>query len=93
MGNLSWLSLVKAATAGFALISEPVLSVESTSQAMSYEKCIAVIAATGEKLNAMPINIVFTDDIRMVKFLTSDGAVMVTCSRKDNIMVTTLTKE
>lgn len=65
--------------------SEP----RSTSVEMSFEDCIRTIQSTASQLGAAPRNIVETTDMRMVRFITNDGSVLVTCSRADRKMVTT----
>ncbi len=65
---------------------------QSTSKSMSFEDCIKTIQITASQLGVAPINIVETNDVRMVRFLTADGSVLVTCSRADRKMVTTLSK-
>jgi len=37
-----------------------------------------------------PINVVETSDVRIVRFLTSDGSVLISCSRPDRKMVVTI---
>lgn len=67
-------------------------SQESVSEAMSFDDCLLVIRRTSEQLGVAPINIVETDDVRMVRYETSDGSVLVTCSRPDEKMVFTISK-
>lgn len=63
--------------------------VASTSRAMSFERCIASIQGVSTELGAAPINIVETNIVRIVRFNTVDGSVLVTCSRPDRKMVIT----
>lgn len=72
------------ATPGFAL-SEP----KSQTQSMSFEGCLLVIRNTAGELGVAPVNIVETSDLRIVRFPTADGSVLVTCSRPDQKMVIT----
>lgn len=65
---------------------------ESTSRSMSFEECLQVIQRTATQLGVAPINIAETTDMRMVRFPTSDGSVLVTCSRPDRKMVMTVSK-
>ena len=61
----------------------------STVQYMSFEKCLQLIRRVSSQLGVAPINIVETRDLRMVRYPTSDGSVLVTCSRADGKMVMT----
>jgi hypothetical protein len=63
--------------------------VESTSKAMSFEACLAAIRQVSGDLGIAPINIVETEILRMVRFPTADGSVLVTCSRPDSKLVIT----
>ena len=65
-------------------------SPQSTSTVMAFEDCIRTIQTTSGQLGVAPRNIVETTDMRMVRFTTSDGSVLVTCSRADRKMVTTV---
>ena len=62
----------------------------SVSKSMSFEACLAVIRRTASDLRVAPINIVETNSVRMVRFPTVDGSVLVTCSRPDHKMVMTM---
>ena len=61
----------------------------STSKRMSFENCLAVIRNVSQSLGVAPVNIVETSAVRMVRFRTEDGSVLVTCSRPDQKMVIT----
>ena len=54
---------------------------------MSFEACLAAIRNVAVELRSTPVNIVETNDLRIVRFLTSDGSVLVTCSRPDGAML------
>lgn len=66
---------------------------ESTSKSMSFEECLQTIQRTASQLGVAPINIVETTEMRMVRFPTRDGSVLVTCSRPDRKMVMTVSKK
>ena len=66
---------------------------KSSSKAMSFADCGKVIQRTAEQLGTTPINIVETTDLRMVRFPTVDASVLVTCSRPDEKMVLTVSKD
>jgi len=74
----------------FATFENPALA-GATSQSldMSYEACIALIQATAEQVGQAPINVVETSELRIVRFITSDGSVLVSCSRPDGKAVIT----
>jgi len=63
---------------------------QSTSKSMSFEDCLKVIRNTATDLGVAPINIVETSEARIVRFPTSDGSVLVTCSKPDRKMVMTI---
>ena len=65
-------------------------SPQSTSTSMAFDDCIRTIQRTSTQLGVAGQNIVETTDVRMVRFKTSDGSVLVTCSRADRKMVTTV---
>jgi hypothetical protein len=63
--------------------------VESSSRPMQFEACLANLRSVAGSLGVAPINIVETNAVRMVRFPTADGSVIVTCSRPDQKMVIT----
>jgi hypothetical protein len=63
--------------------------VESTSRSMSFPACLELIRATATDLAVAPINLVETDILRMVRFNTTDGSVLVSCSALDEKVVLT----
>ena len=72
--------------------TDPVFAQQSTSKSMSFSNCLKVIRNTSQQLGIAPRNIVETNDLGMVKFVTSNGEVLVTCSRPDRKMVLTISK-
>ena len=64
-----------------AAADEPIVT------SMSFEACLKVIMNTATELGTAPVNIVETSILRMVKFVTQDGYVLVACSRPDHRMV------
>ena len=84
----------KMLTVALCLLIQPAFAgVESTSKAMDFETCIKSIQMVSEELGIAPTNIVETSQLRMVKFYTSDGSVMITCSKLDRKQVITVTKD
>ena len=75
-----------AAVAPVAAQSSP----EMTTQQMPFDQCLAVIQASAADLGVAPVDIVETDTVRMVRFLFSDGSVLITCSAIGNTMAVTL---
>ena len=63
---------------------------DSTTKTMSFEDCLKAIWNTAAILGVMPINIVETKDLMMVRFPTADGSLLVTCSRPEQKMVVTV---
>ena len=61
----------------------------STSKRMPFEQCLATIRSVSSSLGVAPINIVETNIIRLVRFRTEDGSVLITCSRPDQKMIIT----
>ncbi len=61
----------------------------SQSRSMDFDSCLGVIRKTSTDLGVAPINIVETTDMRIVRFPTADGSVLITCSRSDRSMVVT----
>lgn len=51
------------------------------SQQLSFEGCLELIRRTSQELGVAPLNIVETTDMRVVKYITIDGSVLVTCDR------------
>ena len=62
---------------------------QSESRTMEFDQCLPLIRQTVTQLGVAPINIVETQDIRIVRFPTSDGGVLVSCSRLDRKVVIT----
>jgi hypothetical protein len=83
---------VRFLLAGF-LILHPMTaySQESQTRNMSFAECLATIRNVSAQLGVAPIIIVDTSILRMVRFPTITGSVLVTCSRPDRTMVLTVT--
>lgn len=60
----------------------------STSRNMSFDACLATIDVAARQFGT-PINVVDSSDVRIVRIPTSDGSVLITCSRPDQKMITT----
>ena len=58
-----------------------------TVKTMGFDACISNIQTISGQLGIVPVNIVETSDLRIVRFVTSDGNVLVTCSRPDRKML------
>lgn len=59
----------------------------TATKTIDFEQCLASIRTIANDLAVAPVNIVETNDVRIVRFNTSDGSVLVTCSRPDRKMV------
>lgn len=70
------------------LFTGPALA-QTQTQSMSFESCLATIRQVASDLGVAPINIVETNILRVVRFVTADGSVLVSCSRPDNKMIVT----
>ncbi len=69
--------------------AQPKGKVESVSRPLQFEACLELIRRTAQVIGVAPINIVETTAVRMVRFNTSDGSVLITCSRPDQKVVIT----
>jgi hypothetical protein len=63
--------------------------VTSSSKSMPFRECLATIEQVSTDLGVTPINVIETTTVRMVRFNTADGSVLVTCSEPDEKMVIT----
>ena len=61
----------------------------SVTRSMSFDQCLQTIRSVSTSLRVAPVNLVETNILRMVRFRTRDGSVLVTCSRPDRRMVIT----
>ena len=57
------------------------------SRPMSFEKCLQVIDGTSAEVEAAPVTIVSTSQLKTVKWSTGYGDVMLTCSKPDGKMI------
>jgi len=78
-----------APTQSPAQATGPSSGVRSESKPMDFDDCLRSIRLLAESIGQAPINIVETDILRMVRFASSDGSVLVTCSRPDQKQVIT----
>lgn len=72
--------------------SEFVQSTSSTgmptaTRTIEFEACLTAIRSMANDFAIAPVNIVESNDLRIVRFNTSDGSVLVTCSRPDRKMI------
>ena len=75
------LSVAPPALAGTRVIAK---------ETMDFETCLARIRSVASSLGVAPINIVETNEVRIVRFPTNDGSgksILVTCSRPDRQML------
>lgn len=65
-------------------------NVESHSQQMDFSSCISLQKQTADFLGGQTVlHLVNTSDLSVVKYCTTNGAVLITCSKPDEKMVTT----
>ncbi len=65
---------------------------QTETRSMSFDACLQAIRGAASDLGVAPINIVETNDLRVVRFPTRDGSVLISCSRPDGKMVVTKSK-
>ena len=87
-GGIVKIRIFALAAAG-VVAGEPASALETQTRSMSYEQCLATIRQVSSELGVAPINIVETNIMRMVRFPTEDGSVLITCSAPDQKMVVT----
>jgi len=56
---------------------------KETTMDMPFDQCLATISLAAAQTGVTPVNIVETTDLRIVRFVFSDGDLLVTCSRPD----------
>lgn len=54
---------------------------------MSFQECLQTVRSMATDLGVAPTNIVETSELRIVRFNTTDGSVLVTCSAADGKLV------
>ncbi len=79
------------AMVAMASIAGPVWAqrVRSESRPMEFEACLQFIRAIATELAVAPTNVVETNILRVVRFPTADGSILVSCSRTDNKLIVT----
>ena len=88
-----WLYLCKVCAVLWCVmyVMYPVVAFAGTevveTRTMPFEHCLLTIAKVAKDLGVNPHHIVDTNIVRMSRFHTSDGSVLVTCSRPDRKMI------
>jgi hypothetical protein len=72
--------------AGVLLGTPAANAVESQRRSMSYGQCLEMLRQTSSKLGTAPVNIVETPNVRIVRFCTADGSVLVTCAQGEAVI-------
>jgi len=87
-------ALIASVLSEQVMLPNPSRAAEVTSEtrSISFEECLALIRQMATEFAVAPVNIVETNDLRIVRFLTVDGSVLVTCSRLDQVMVVTMSQ-
>lgn len=78
----AFLTVVQAAIVS-AVATVAMAAPTSTSEPMDFRTCVASIDAVANKLGMSPTVIVDTAIMKMVRFHTGDGSLLVTCSKPD----------
>jgi uncharacterized lipoprotein YmbA len=61
----------------------------SRTETMPFGQCIALVDDVAETLDANPITVLRTSDVRIVRIEAADGIVILSCNRPENRMVLT----
>jgi hypothetical protein len=78
----------------FALIAgSSQANAQTAVRKMDFSTCLKLIRSTAADLGAAPVNIVETKTLRIVRFVTDDGSVLMTCSGPDQKMILKMTKQ
>lgn len=62
---------------------------DSKVESVPFEKCKSAIQVTAKNTGITPVTVADTTDENTVRFVASDGSVLVKCSRADNTMTST----
>jgi hypothetical protein len=65
---------------------------ENRTSKVAFSDCIATIGKLSQELGVAPINIVETSNLRLVKYPTRDGSVMIQCVGTEGTMTVTTVK-
>jgi|JI6StandDraft_1071083.scaffolds.fasta_scaffold53391_3 hypothetical protein len=68
------------------------VSAQTAVRKMQFADCLKLIRKTASDLGVAPVNIVETKTVRVVRFVTRDGSVLMTCSRPDQKMILKMSK-
>lgn len=71
------------ATPAVAEVGEPIV------KPMAFEACLETVRSIGQSTGSAPVNIVETNDTRVVRMAAADGSLLVTCSRAKGTMTMT----
>lgn len=83
---------VAGALTVLTLASPAAGQIQTQTRPMSFDACLSTIRSTSSELRVAPVNVVETSDLRVVRWITADGSVLMTCSRADAKMSVTVTK-
>lgn len=59
----------------------------TTTRTMGFASCLQVLRETAEELGVAPVNIAETSQLRIVRFNTTEGSVLLTCSAPDRKLI------
>lgn len=80
-------SAAKSAPAGTVTTSVSSDGLPTMTKVMDFQTCLGAIRTMASDFGVAPVNIVETSEVRIVRFNTADGSVLVTCSAADGKMV------
>ncbi len=75
------------ATTGEAVTGVSSDGLPTMTKSMDFQTCLRTIQSMATEFGVAPVNIVETTEVRIVRFNTSDGSVLVTCSAADGKLV------
>ncbi len=86
------IKLFACGVAGAVLVASVALASSkptSTSEPMRFQACVLSIDVVANKVGARPVLIVDTAIMKMVRFPTAEGSLLVTCSKPDGKRILT----
>lgn len=86
-GGGSSSTIAPAPATGEAVSSVSSDGLPTMTKSMDFQSCLRTIQSMASEFGVAPTNIVETTEVRIVRFNTSDGSVLVTCSAADRKMV------
>lgn len=60
---------------------------ETIKETMGFDQCLETIRLVATKSGVVPVNIVETEGVRVVRMPAPDGSLLVTCNRAQRLMI------